>query len=171
MSFSSFALELIDSETGHVLQTWEFGDGDVFQLGRSRDSDVVLQSPFVSRTHAWVRRRDDGWELSAVSRSGVFVDGERVESLTLEDGLVLRLAERGPMLRFRVGSMVGLGSAGETMCFDAARTPLLVLDEEQLDREVGQIAEGDYFQELQRKLAQFRSRPSRGAQTSSEASN
>jgi hypothetical protein len=168
MSVSSFALELIDSETGHVLQTWEFGDGDVFQLGRSRDSDIVLQSPYVSRTHAYVRRRDDGWELSAVSRSGVFVNGERVENLALEDGLVLRLAERGPMLRFRVGTTEGRGTAGETICFDAARTPLLVLDEAQLDREVGQIAGGDYFQELQRKLAQFRSRPKPGTQASFE---
>jgi len=167
MSFSSFALELIDSETGHVLQTWEFGDGDVFQLGRSRESDVVLQSPLVSRTHAYVRRRDDGWELSAVSRSGVFVNGERIEHLALQDGLMWRLAERGPTLRFRTGSAAGLGSAGETICFDAARTPLLVLDEEELHREVDQIAEGDYFQDLQRKLAQFRSRP-HGAQTSSE---
>jgi hypothetical protein len=63
-----------------------------------------------------------------------------------------------------------MGTAGETICFDTARTPLLVLDEEQLNREVGQIAEGDYFQDLQRKLAHFRSRP-HGAQTSSETTN
>jgi len=101
----------------------------------------------------------------------VFVDGERVEQLGLQDGLILRLAERGPMLRFRVGTAVGSGTANETICFDAARTPLLILDEEQLDREVSQIAEGDYFQDLQRKLAQFRPRPPLGAQTSSETTD
>jgi pSer/pThr/pTyr-binding forkhead associated (FHA) protein len=170
MSLGSFALELLDTESGHVVQTWELGDSDVFQLGRSQDCDVVLASPFVSRTHVYVRRRDDGWELTAVSRNGVYVDGARVEHLSLEEGLIFRLAERGPTIRFRSTSTLDAQGAGETISFDAARTPLLVLDEQQLHQEVSQIAEGDYFQELQRKLSQLRSRPAVGTQRSSEQS-
>lgn len=157
MTASWFSLDLLDTEAGQVLQTWELGDGDTVQLGRSRESDVVLASPFVSRTHACLHRNDEGWELSAVSRSGVFVDGARVEHLILTEGLTFRLAERGPLLRFRTAP-AGTGSGSiETICFDSARTPILILDEQQRDREVVEIAEGDYFRQLQQKVARLRS--------------
>ena len=161
MSASSFALELLDTESGHVLQQWDLGGGDVYQLGRSRDCDVVIGSPFVSRTHACLQLGDEGWELSAVSRSGVFVEGERVEHVHLNDGLAFRLAERGPVLRFRALSAAGSTSAGETICFDSSRTPLLVLDEERRDHEVEEIVADDYFKDLQRKVAQLRTIPPR----------
>jgi hypothetical protein len=166
MSASSFALELLDTESGHVLQTWDLGGADVFQLGRSKDCDVEFGSPFVSRTHAWIQIGADGWELSPVSRSGVFVDGQRIERLILADGVVFRLADRGPLLRFRAAAPAGSGTAKETICFDQMRTPLLIVDEQQRDREVGEIAEGAYFQELQKKLARLRSRPPGGTQES-----
>lgn len=167
MPASSFALELLDAESGHVLHKWDLEGSDTFQLGRSPDSDVTFASPFVSRTHACLRQVDGGWELSALSRSGVFVDGRRVEHLLLSEGDVFRLAQGGPLLRFRSSPSGGSVIGNETVCFDATRTPLLVLDEQVRDREVHQITEGAYFQDLQRKLAQLRSRPSAGAATSS----
>jgi hypothetical protein len=163
MSASSFALELLDTESGHVLQQWDLGGGDVFQLGRSRDCDVVIGSPFVSRIHVCLQHGEQGWELSAVSRSGVFVEGERVEHIHLNDGLAFRLAERGPVLRFRALSAAGSTSAGETICFDSSRTPLLILDEERRDLEVEEIIADDYFKELQRKVAQLRMIPPRNS--------
>lgn len=171
MTVSSIALELLETDVGQVLQTWELVGGDLFQLGRSPDSDVVLASPYVSRTHACLRRSDGDWELSAVSRFGVFVDGERVETLRMENGLVFRLAETGPFLRFRSGSSRGGDINGETMCADVRRTPVFVLDEQQRDREVNEITTGDYFQELQRKLALLRSRPSSTDETAPRKPN
>jgi hypothetical protein len=159
MSASSFALELLDPESGHILQQWEFSGRDVCQLGRSRECDVVVGSPFVSRTHACLQFADECWELSAVSRSGVYVDGNRVEHLVLNDGVAFRLAERGPVLRFREQHADGQASLGETICFDSARTPVLVLDEERRDLEVEEITGGDYFRELQRKVGQLRKQP------------
>jgi hypothetical protein len=161
MSASSFALELLDTETGHVLQQWELGGGEVYQLGRSRECDVVIGSPFVSRTHACLLQGEQGWELTAVSRSGVFVEGERVEHVLLDDGLAFRLAERGPVLRVRALSAAGSASAGETICFDSSRTPLLVLDETRRDLDVEEIAGDDYFKELQRKVVELRTKPAR----------
>jgi hypothetical protein len=161
MSASSFALELLDTESGHVLQQWELGDAGVYQLGRSRDCDVVIGSPFVSRTHACLLHGEQGWELSAVSRSGIFVDGERVEHILLNDGLSFRLAERGPVLRVRPLAADDSSSAGETICFDSSRTPLLVLDETRRDLDVEEIAGDDYFKELQRKVVQLRTKPAR----------
>jgi hypothetical protein len=108
----------------------------------------------------------NGRELSAVSRSGVFVDGQRIERLTLAEGTVFRLAERGPLLRFRAAAEAGGGTARETVCFDEMRTPLLIVDKQQRDREVGEIAEGAYFQELRKKVARLRARPPDGTQES-----
>ncbi len=161
MPLRSFALELLDTESGHVLQQWELGGADVFQLGRSRDCDVVIGSPFVSRIHVCLQYGEEGWELSAVSRSGVFVEGDRVGHVVLNDGLAFRLAERGPVLRFRALSADGSRSAGETICFDSSRTPLLVLDEERRDLEVEEIVGDNYFKELQRKVVQLRTKPAR----------
>jgi hypothetical protein len=98
----------------------------------------------------------------------VFVEGTRVDHLRLEDGLTFRLAERGPFLRFWSGQESGRRSGGETICFDSSHTPLLVLDEQLRDREVTEIAEGDYFQALQRKVASLRSRPAARQQNSAE---
>lgn len=168
MPASSFVLELLDSEAGHVLHVWELGDGSSFQIGRARDCDVVLSSPVVSRAHACLHGEEQGWELSAISRVGVFVQGVRTEHLRLEDGLVFQLAERGPLLRFRSGIDSSLGSADQTISFDSTRTPLLILDEDQRDREVAEITEGDYFQDLQRKAARLRARQAAGTPKSEE---
>jgi len=158
MSASSFVLELLDREVGEPIHSWEIFGTDVYQLGRSADCDVVLSSPVVSRTHACLHRSDDGWTLSVLSRNGVFVEGRRVEQLSLEDGMMFRLAERGPLLRFRSAQTSGRKSGVETICFDALSMPMLVLDEQLRDREVAEIATGDYFQSLQQKVALLRAR-------------
>jgi pSer/pThr/pTyr-binding forkhead associated (FHA) protein len=162
MSASSFALELLDTESGHVHHTWRLGGNAVFQLGRSTDCDVVFSSPIVSRTHACLRWGESGWELSAISSSGVFVDGERVDHLVLTEGVVFRLSRLGPMLRFRTQAVNDSGTHRKTMSFDDSRTPLLVLDQQQFARDVDEIAGNDYFQELQRQLARLRGKPRSG---------
>lgn len=160
MSSSSFALELLDADGGHVLQTWELGERDLIYLGRSRDSDVIFSNPFVSRTHAALQQTAEGWELQVISTGGVFVHGKRIERLILEDGVVFRLTDRGPWLRFRYEVSLENQSGGATFAFDPARTPVFVLDDAQLKREVEQITAGNYFQELKERMAQIRSRTS-----------
>jgi hypothetical protein len=151
-------LELLDSEAGQVLHSWELGGSDVYQLGRHPDCDVVLSSPVVSRSHACLHLNHGAWEMSAVSRTGVWVEGRRVEHLQLEDGQSFRLAERGPVLRFRAAQDGGKESGGETICFDSVTMPMLVLDEQRRDREVTEITTGKYFQALQQKVAFLRAR-------------
>ena len=50
-------------------------------IGRSKRSDVVIDLPTISRNHAVLIRYDDGsWSISdAGSKSGVFVNGERID--------------------------------------------------------------------------------------------
>jgi hypothetical protein len=56
-------------------------------LGRSKDSDVQVSDPNVSRRHAEVRREGDGYVLVDLdSTNGVEVDGKRVKRVELRDG-------------------------------------------------------------------------------------
>jgi pSer/pThr/pTyr-binding forkhead associated (FHA) protein len=49
-------------------------------IGRSRDCDIVLDDANVSRRHAEVRPRGDGWIVSDLgSTNGVTVNGVRIE--------------------------------------------------------------------------------------------
>jgi len=55
-------------------------------IGRHPDSDLFLDDVTVSRRHAVIRRADDGYEISDVgSLNGTYVDGERIDTVPLED--------------------------------------------------------------------------------------
>ena len=52
-------------------------------IGRSRFCDIFINDPAVSREHAVLLRRDDGWIITdAGSKTGVFVNGEPIEGRT-----------------------------------------------------------------------------------------
>ncbi len=49
-------------------------------LGRDRHCDVVVDSPTVSRDHAVLFRREEGWMIADTnSKCGVFLNGEKIE--------------------------------------------------------------------------------------------
>jgi hypothetical protein len=61
--------------------------GDRFLVGRSRDCDLVLDDPNVSRRHLELRRDRAGWvAVDLGSTNGVKVNGRRVEEAPLESG-------------------------------------------------------------------------------------
>jgi hypothetical protein len=56
-------------------------------LGRSRDCDVVIADPNVSRRHAELRRGEEGWSVVDLgSTNGVKVNGRRVSDSRLSPG-------------------------------------------------------------------------------------
>jgi hypothetical protein len=56
-------------------------------LGRSKDCDIRLTDPNVSRRHAEIRPDGDGWTIVDLgSTNGIEVDGRRVKELALTDG-------------------------------------------------------------------------------------
>jgi hypothetical protein len=56
-------------------------------LGRSRDCDIVMADPNVSRRHAELRREEGGWSVVDLgSTNGIKVNGQRVDQATLNDG-------------------------------------------------------------------------------------
>ena len=61
--------------------------GERVRLGRSRDCDVVIDDPNVSRRHAEVRRVEGGWVVADLgSTNGVKVNGRRVGEAKLSPG-------------------------------------------------------------------------------------
>src|SRR5438552_1368861 len=69
-------------------------DGERVVIGRSKDCDIHVPDPNVSRRHAEIRREGDSFELVDLdSTNGVEVGGKRVKRLELHDGM-----------RFTIGS-------------------------------------------------------------------
>ncbi len=66
--------------------------GERAVIGRSRDCDVVLSDPNVSRRHAELRRAGDGWKVVDLgSTNGVRVNRRRVEEAPLQPGDTITL--------------------------------------------------------------------------------
>jgi hypothetical protein len=56
-------------------------------VGRSREADIVLADPNVSRRHVELRREDSGWQVVDLgSTNGIKVNGQRVNQADLSPG-------------------------------------------------------------------------------------
>ncbi len=73
---------------GPDIGTFQYGcHKTATSIGRAGESDIRLPHKSVSRVHATISREDDRFTLAdAGSASGTFVDGQRIDSLILEDG-------------------------------------------------------------------------------------
>src|SRR5512142_2857985 len=61
-------------------------------LGRDAACEVVVDDKSVSRRHALIERRGEGWALTDQgSANGTYLDGRRVAEAVLQDGQQLRL--------------------------------------------------------------------------------
>jgi hypothetical protein len=66
--------------------------GDRTLLGRDPGADIVVNDPSVSRRHAMIERRPEGWVvLDQRSANGTFVNSHRVDQAVLQGGNQLRL--------------------------------------------------------------------------------
>jgi hypothetical protein len=69
-------------------------------VGRTKECNLVLRDPSISRRHAHLQRTDAGWELvDDDSRNGIVIGGERQARVKLVDGQEFLLGE--VLLRFR----------------------------------------------------------------------
>jgi peptidoglycan lytic transglycosylase D len=74
-----------------------------FQIGREQDCDVRIEDGHVSRHHATVAVVDGRWQLrDELSANGVFVDGQRVQTLSIEADRTIRLGADGPRLTLEI---------------------------------------------------------------------
>jgi ABC transport system ATP-binding/permease protein len=90
-------------------QEHRFADQQLIRLGRDPRSDVVVDAPAVSRSHATVERTAEGWVFrDAGSSYGVYRGEERVSKLLIAPGervaLSLGQPHRGPSVEVEVTS-------------------------------------------------------------------
>ncbi len=91
-------------------QTFTFEPGQTVRIGRNPDNAVVVSDPIVSREHARISWRSDGWVLDDLGKGRTFVGGLPVASVSVQQPLDVHLANPlGPELRIEVA---GTGSAG-----------------------------------------------------------
>jgi ABC transport system ATP-binding/permease protein len=64
-------------------RTWQASAGRTWTIGRAYEADVRLENPRVSRQHAVLQATPAGWVLVNHSSNGIFVDGRRVDSVTI----------------------------------------------------------------------------------------
>jgi pSer/pThr/pTyr-binding forkhead associated (FHA) protein len=95
-----------------------------FHVGRDRDCEVRIEDARVSRKHVLVSFENGRWRFrDQQSGNGVFVNGRRVETASIDKSLTIRLGADGPLVVMEVEaeplptkrSPVTQKSAGETM--------------------------------------------------------
>lgn len=79
-----YIVDMVDGER-HALGMWETS------IGRSNLCDIVLGYNTVSRAHAVISRRIDGWYIfDLVSKAGIQINGKKLEkSATIQNGDVI----------------------------------------------------------------------------------
>jgi membrane-bound lytic murein transglycosylase D len=76
-----------------------------FHIGREHDCDVRIEDAHVSRKHAIVSFGNGRWQLrDQQSGNGVFIDGRRVQTASIDTSLSVRLGADGPLVVMEVES-------------------------------------------------------------------
>lgn len=74
-----------------------------FRIGRDAACEIVIQNGFVSRVHLEVSYEADQWIIKDLNSSnGLYVDGQRVQTIGLGEKTVVRLGSEGPEITFAV---------------------------------------------------------------------
>lgn len=150
------AVHLLDPASGRPVQSWTFRGQSSIRIGRQPDQDVEISDPYVSRHHARLELRRGQWWLVSLGRHGVVVANQLIGELPVVDDVSFRLGAEGPLVRFQ--SLAEENDESATMTFEAPAVAEFRLDQRQLEREVGEITTGVYFQQLQERSRQMRRR-------------
>jgi pSer/pThr/pTyr-binding forkhead associated (FHA) protein len=108
-------------------RTWEVPlTKDTVTIGRQPDNDIVLPAQKVSRQHAVVERRGDGFRVRDLrSNNGTFVGPHRVESHDLSEGDTITIGNA--RLVFKPGFDEEELTVLETPGRQAARRPVVIV--------------------------------------------
>jgi ABC transport system ATP-binding/permease protein len=72
-------------------RTWQAIGSRSWTIGRANEADIHLDNPRVSRDHAVLEPTPAGWILVNHSTNGMFVNGQRVERLTIRQPITVVL--------------------------------------------------------------------------------
>jgi membrane-bound lytic murein transglycosylase D len=85
-----------------------FRFSEAFQIGRDHDCDVRLNDLHVSRKHLAGSFENGVWCLRDLkSANGIFLDGRRVETASVDESLSITLGADGPCVAFEVETAEG----------------------------------------------------------------
>ncbi|CAM3581791.1 FHA domain-containing protein [Smaragdicoccus niigatensis] len=98
---------LVSTKSGDHL----FQAGRPVRIGRDPGSDIVTSNPVVSRAHAVVESRPDGWWFVNQSSSGSYIDGNEVQSVKLTGRTEIYLGHPTGGYRVELASMVATAVA------------------------------------------------------------
>jgi pSer/pThr/pTyr-binding forkhead associated (FHA) protein len=60
----------------------------------------------VSRHHLEIRQVEAGWEVVNLGANGAYINGEAIAKITVQDGMIIRLASSGPKIQIHIESQV-----------------------------------------------------------------
>ena len=91
------------SPAGDVHLTAGFPGSQTISIGRSSESDIHLADfgSTISRCHAVILFDGSDWEYYNLGANGSFRNGRKIESITLDMNVAVRLGKRGPILQLR----------------------------------------------------------------------
>lgn len=147
-------VQLLDPSQTYPTQTWKFGGEPVLRIGRAEDGHIVIAQSVVSRRHAELHWCENHWELVNLGRHGTLVDGRSVSRAPLADGATFQLGQAGPVLRLLVAAPRKVDT---TMTLAGAPLDLFDdIDESERLRQVSEIADTDYFRQIQEQVRRLR---------------
>jgi len=88
-----------------------FAPGTIVRIGRDPSGEVVVDDPSVSRLHATVEMRSDGWWFFDRSTAGTFDEEDRVTQRRLEEPATLMLGHPTAGVEVEVVPIVAAGQA------------------------------------------------------------
>lgn len=132
-------------------RTWQATGGRSWNIGRAYESDIQLENLRVSRQHAVLQPTPAGWVLINRSRNGMFVDGRRVESLTIDRPVTVVLGSASSGEPLEVYPIVGPPAHARTQTVatptppvgetTVARPPTAVYNMGHLDIRIGRATD------------------------------
>lgn len=76
------------------IRKFELGK-DVYRIGRDPENEIVVPAEVVSRSHARLERKGDGWwYIDLDSRNGSYTNGERIRSIKVREGMSIQIGQR-----------------------------------------------------------------------------
>jgi putative serine protease PepD len=99
-----------------------FDAASTVRIGREAGLDVVADDPAVSRNHAVVEHRPDGWWYVDQSRSGSYIDGQKISEKKLAQPTTIQLGHPTAGYEVELLPMVDVAAAQKAIAAKRRRT-------------------------------------------------
>jgi len=146
-------LQLLDPSHSYPTQTWKLKGTSSIRIGRLDDNEVVVPHASVSRVHVMLNWQEGAWHLVNVGRFGTLISGKSVGQVRLEKDATIQLGTAGPTIKLLL-SESNRDHHGETC--EHPTVTLADINHSLKQRKVAEIADSEFFQQLQKRARQLR---------------